>query len=170
MPVSNLWKVYRARAFAQASLASGRLPAGIPALEHPSNGPADTSSFSVRIRSPQRSAGTLREDCAVILLNTLYWPQAMPAPPRRTASLLKLSSGITCGLEQEPSPPLSLIDPDLDEACARHIGVLIAKPMHLPQICGELLVVVTELGEHIHRRDEIGIIVEHALQAADVAD
>src|SRR5262245_10509754 len=45
MRVSNLWKVYSAGAFAQASLASGRLPAGIPALEHPSKWPGRYFEF-----------------------------------------------------------------------------------------------------------------------------
>src|SRR5690242_8825640 len=42
--------------------------------------------------------------------------------------------------------------------------------MRLPEVRGELLVVVAELGEHVHRRDKIGIVVEHALQAADVTN
>src|SRR5262245_33981174 len=42
--------------------------------------------------------------------------------------------------------------------------------MNLAQIPRQLLVVIAELGKHILGRDEIGIIVQHALQAAYVAD
>src|SRR5215468_11673719 len=89
---------------------------------------------------------------------------------RAVTSARVRSSGISCGLEQEPGAPLSLIDPDLDQARARHIAVLVAKPMRLPEVCGKLLVVVAELGKHVHRCDEIGIVVEDALQTTDVAD
>jgi len=36
--------------------------------------------------------------------------------------------------------------------------------------CRHLLVVITQFGEHIHRRNKIRIVVHNALQAADVAD
>ena len=34
----------------------------------------------------------------------------------------------------------------------------------------ELLVVLAQLGQHVVRRDVVGVVVEHALQALDVAD
>jgi hypothetical protein len=40
----------------------------------------------------------------------------------------------------------------------------------LAQARRQLLVVVAQFGEHIQRRDEVGVVVQHALQAADMAD
>src|SRR5262245_50383427 len=74
------------------------------------------------------------------------------------------------GLEQEPGAPLSLVDPDFQEARGCHIAMLIAQPVRLAQARDELLVVVTQLGEHVVGRDEVGVVVENALQAGDMAD
>ena len=57
-----------------------------------------------------------------------------------------------------------------EQACARDIAVLVAKVMRLAQARHQLSVVVAQLGEHIQGRDEIGVVVHDALQAADVAD
>jgi hypothetical protein len=48
--------------------------------------------------------------------------------------------------------------------------MLIAETMRLAHVCCELLVVVAQFGEHIHRRNKIRIVVSDALQAANVAD
>src|SRR6266508_6978133 len=48
--------------------------------------------------------------------------------------------------------------------------MLVAKAMRLAQIRYQLLVVVAQLGEHVQGRDEIRIVVEDTLQAADLAD
>jgi hypothetical protein len=89
-------------------------------------------------------------------------------PRGRSTSVLAFS--LPCGLEQEPSAPLGLVDPDFQQACGGNIVVLLAKAMRLAHVCRELLVVVTQFGEHIHWRDKIRIVVRDALQAADVAD
>ena len=48
--------------------------------------------------------------------------------------------------------------------------MLFAKAMRLAQMCRQLRVVVAHLGEHIHRRDEISVVVEDALQTSYVPD
>src|SRR6516164_2486814 len=73
-------------------------------------------------------------------------------------------------LEQEPGAPLGLVDPVLDQAGAGHVLVLVANRVGLAQARRQLLVVVAQLREHVQRCDEIGVVVEYALQAGDVAD
>src|SRR5262252_7686524 len=73
-------------------------------------------------------------------------------------------------LEQEPGAPLGLVDPVLDQAGAGHVLVLVANRVSLAQARRQLLVVVAQFGKHIQRRDEVGVVVQHALQASDVAD
>jgi len=48
--------------------------------------------------------------------------------------------------------------------------VLVAKVMRLAQVRRQLLVVLAQLGEKIQRRDEIRVVVQNALQTADVTD
>src|ERR1700751_1970268 len=74
------------------------------------------------------------------------------------------------GLEQEPGAPLGFIDPVFQQACARHVAVLVAEVVDLPHARGELLVVVAKLGQHVLGRHVIGVIVQDTLQAADVSD
>src|SRR5262249_5859071 len=73
-------------------------------------------------------------------------------------------------LEQEPGSPLGLVDPVLDQAGAGHVVVLVANRVGLAQARRQLLVVIAQLREHVEGRDEVGVVVQHALQAADVAD
>src|SRR5262249_20568053 len=73
-------------------------------------------------------------------------------------------------LEQEPGPPLGLVDPVLDQAGAGHVVVLVANRVGLAQARRQLLVVVAQLREHVEGGDEVRVVVQHALQAADVAD
>src|ERR1700756_4438730 len=73
-------------------------------------------------------------------------------------------------LEQEPGPPLGLVDPVLDQAGAGHVLVLVANRVGLAQARRQLLVIVAQFGEHIQRGDEVGVVVQHTLQAADMAD
>ena len=42
--------------------------------------------------------------------------------------------------------------------------------MRLAQAGGERLVVLAQLGQHVQRLDVVGIVVQHALRARDVAD
>src|SRR5262245_45692084 len=87
------------------------------------------------------------------------------------AALLKSGGpdGAAC-FEQEPGASLSLVDPDFQQARGRNIVMLVAQPVRLAQARGELLVVVTQLGEHVIGRDEIGVVVENTLQTPDMAD
>src|ERR1700758_1453532 len=55
-------------------------------------------------------------------------------------------------LEQEPGPPLGLVDPVLDQAGAGHVLMLVANRVGLAQARCQLLVVVAQFGEHIQRR------------------
>src|SRR6516225_4158790 len=73
-------------------------------------------------------------------------------------------------LEQEPGAPLGLVDPVLDQAGASHVVVLVANRVGLAQARYQLLVVVAQLREHVEGGDEVCVVVQHALQAADVAD
>src|SRR5690242_4300344 len=98
-------------------------------------------------------------------------------PPDGVASLRqsarvwsRMSLTSAGGLKEEPSPPFRLIDPSLDQAGAGHISVLVANSVCLTQMRRELLVVVTQFGEHIHGCDEICVVVQDALQAGDVAN
>src|SRR5215471_7596755 len=72
--------------------------------------------------------------------------------------------------EQEPGTPLGLVDPVLDQAGAGHVVVLVANRVGLAQARRQLLVVVAQLCEHVEGGDEVRVVVQHALQAADVAD
>src|SRR6266508_6819675 len=84
--------------------------------------------------------------------------------PRGRSSLL-CNAG---RLEQEPGAPLGLVDPVLDQAGAGHVVMLIANRVGLAQARRQLLVVVAQFREHVEGGDEVGVVVQHALQAADV--
>src|SRR5262252_9210035 len=73
-------------------------------------------------------------------------------------------------LEQEPGAPLGLVDPVLDQAGAGHVVVLVANRVGPAQARRQPLVVVAQLREHVEGGDEVCVVVQHALQAADVAD
>src|SRR6266446_4452903 len=72
-------------------------------------------------------------------------------------------------LEQEPGAPLCFIDPDLDEAGGSNVAVLVAHVVRLAKACGKLLVILTQLGEHVQRIYVLGVVVQHALRAGDAA-
>jgi len=72
--------------------------------------------------------------------------------------------------EQEPEASLGLVQPDLDQACAGDVAVLIADVVSLAQLRRESLVVVAELGEHVGRLDIIGVVVGETLGARDMTD
>ena len=48
--------------------------------------------------------------------------------------------------------------------------MLIAKVMRLAHARGELFIVVAQLSKHIHRGDEVRVVVLYALQAGDLAN
>ena len=64
--------------------------------------------------------------------------------------------GLICprGLEQEPCAPLGLIQ----RARGSDIVVLVAQAMRLAQACRQLLIVIAQFGEHVHRRDKVRIV------------
>src|SRR5882672_7529940 len=72
-------------------------------------------------------------------------------------------------LEEKPSAPLRLVDPDLEQARGRNVAVLVASAVRFPHACRQLKVVLAELCKHVQRRDEVGIVVRQPLQLADVA-
>ena len=74
------------------------------------------------------------------------------------------------GLEQEPHPPLGLVDPVLEQAGGGDVAVLVAEIVGLLQVKRELLVVVAQLGEHVLRGDVVGVVVQDPLQLGDVPD
>src|SRR5258705_13976611 len=74
------------------------------------------------------------------------------------------------GLVEEPDSPLRLVDPDLDQACRRHVAMLVAGDVGLAHPRGERLVVFAQLREHVAGRHVIGVVVLHALEAADLTD
>src|SRR5215467_14844520 len=85
---------------------------------------------------------------------------------KRTAHSLAIAGR----LEQGPGATLGLVDPVLDQAGAGHVVVLLANRVGLAQARGQLLVIVAQLRKHIQRRDEVSVVVQDSLQAADVAD
>jgi hypothetical protein len=74
------------------------------------------------------------------------------------------------GLEEEPSASLGLINPSLKQACAGHVSMLVTKAVRLAHMRGQLLIVVAQLGQHIQRRDVVGIVVEDPLQTCYLAN
>src|SRR5215470_10851685 len=60
------------------------------------------------------------------------------------ALILGLRGSRTAGFEQEPGPPLGLVDPVLDQARARHVASLVAHVVGLAHACDHVLVVVAQ--------------------------
>src|SRR6266850_1525737 len=79
--------------------------------------------------------------------------QTSPPVPKtlgnRSSSLSRAS-----GLEQEPRATLGLIDPVFQQARGGNVAVFVAKAVDLAQVVCQLLVVIAQLGKHIHRRVE----------------
>ena len=74
------------------------------------------------------------------------------------------------GLVQEPDPAFRLIGPVFQQAGSCNIAVLIAERMGFAHELDKAQIVVSELGEHVVRRDVFGIVVHKALPAAYVSD
>src|SRR5262245_41101534 len=74
------------------------------------------------------------------------------------------------GLKQEPGSPLGFIDPDFDEAGGGDVAMLVADVVGLAQPRRQHLVVLAQLGEHVLRIDVVGVVVQDALEVADLAD
>src|SRR5262249_1316271 len=112
--------------------------------------------------------------CEVITIRTSmicsYCSDFIDKSPQRAHAPPCLRCHRTRRLEQEPSPPLGLVDPDLGDAGRRYIRSLVTEGVRLAQVSRELFVVVAQLGEHVPGRDVLGIIVEHSLQTPDVTN
>jgi hypothetical protein len=73
-------------------------------------------------------------------------------------------------LEQEPSTALGLVDPNFKQACGGNVAVFAAQIVRLTHARHQLLIVVTQFGEHVQRRHEIRIVVLNPLQTTNVTD
>src|SRR5579859_7220201 len=76
-------------------------------------------------------------------------------PPRRNSVVVALS--VLRHLEQEPGAPFGLVDPDLEQAGAGDVVVLIAGVVHGAHDGHQLAVVLAQLGEHVLRRHVGGV-------------
>ena len=72
--------------------------------------------------------------------------------------------------KEKPDTPFGLIDPVFEEARGRDVFVLLAKLVQLLNRTYELQVIVSELREHVERRHVVGVVVQDALLAADLAN
>jgi len=93
-------------------------------------------------------------------------------PSRRRKAMASCFHGIEsffpgC-LVQEPGAPLGFVDPILQQACSGNIAMLIGKTVGFAHVSRQLLVVVTQLGEHIHWSDKIGVVVLDPLQTGEI--
>ena len=94
-------------------------------------------------------------------------------PVLSVATLTRLngrSSRRCASTQQEPGAPLGLVDPDLDQAGAGNVAMLVAQVVGLAQAGRQRLVVVTHLGQHVGGFHVLGVVVQHTLGACDVAD
>src|SRR4029453_1678643 len=80
----------------------------------------------------------------------------LPRPSRGAAGS---APSVAAGLEQEPGALFGLVDPVLEKTCRRYVAVLVAQVVHLAHALGEVLVVLAQLGQHVLRRDELGVVV-----------
>src|SRR5581483_8200995 len=71
---------------------------------------------------------------------------------------------------EEPDAPFRLVDPYLEQAGGGDIAALVAYAVGGAHRGGKALVVLAQLGQHVERRDELGVVIQHALQARDVSD
>src|SRR5579871_3219282 len=76
----------------------------------------------------------------------------------------------TTGLVQEPDPAFAFVDPVLQHARRRNVAMLVAEIMGLAHCSNQPLVVFAQLGQHVLRRDVVGVVVGDALDAIDLAD
>ena len=56
-------------------------------------------------------------------------------------------SALAGGLEEKPGARLGLINPDLEQTCARHVVMLVAQRVRLTEVRGQLLVVGLARGQ-----------------------
>src|SRR5437763_4806326 len=74
------------------------------------------------------------------------------------------------GLEQKPRSPLGLVDEIFQQAGGGDVVVLIAQSVRLAHIARQLLIVFTQLGKHVARRDIARVVVQDPLHTRNLAD
>src|SRR5207244_3293 len=80
------------------------------------------------------------------------------------------SSSTAYRLGREPRAALGLVHPDLDQARAGDVPVLVADVVRCRQQAGQVLVVGAQLHQHVARGHRLLIIIPQPLVAPDVAD
>src|SRR6266853_484595 len=78
--------------------------------------------------------------------------------PRRARRCSSPFPATACAARRSP---FRFVDPILDQACARHIAMLVTQAMRLTQVGRQHLVIVAQLGEHVQWRHEIRVVVEN---------
>src|SRR5580658_8388312 len=89
--------------------------------------------------------------------------KGFPDPPIRPHGSVVRPWSAARGLEQEPGPPLGLVDPVLEQARGRDVAIFVADIVYLAHDRGQALVVVAKFGEHVLRIDIVSVVVENAL-------
>ena len=128
----------------------------------------DLLQQETRAAMQQVGARALKQLGPALVKRASYAPPAIAAtsgPRPRPIAL-----GPPSRLEQEPHALLGLVDPVLDQAGGGDVAMLVGDLMEDAHVLEQLLVVVAQLGQHVGRRYVLGVVVEHALQALDVAD
>src|SRR6185312_6681039 len=96
--------------------------------------------------------------------------QSVQSRPSARLHLMTSRIAPTACLVKEPHAPFVLIDPHFEQARGRHIVLLVAEVMRLAHARDQVLVVRSELGQHVEWIDIIGVIVWYALEPGDIAD
>src|SRR3954470_3393129 len=111
---------------------------------------------------PSKSLCSSLTKCWICARTEASFSAAAMLAPRLVAAAARLV--------QEPDAPFRLVDPHLEEAGGGDIAALVAHAVRRAHGSGKPLVVFAQLGQHVERRDVLGIVVEHTLQPRDVPD
>src|SRR5690242_6391935 len=79
-------------------------------------------------------------------------------------------SGAAARLEQEPGALFGLVDPVVGHRAGRGVAGSLGGLARFADALDELQIVVTQLGQHLGRRDIIAIVVGDRLAPRDVPD
>src|SRR5882762_10789935 len=96
--------------------------------------------------------------------------RANASPPATEDRSRFAGSTLASSLVQKPGTSLGFVDPDFDQAGGGDVSMFLAHVVRLAQTRGECLVVLAHFGEHVLRLHIVGIVVLHALHAADMPD
>src|SRR5207237_5161481 len=69
-----------------------------------------------------------------------------------------------------PDAMFSLVDPDFQKARCCDVTMSIAESVYFAHLCGELFVVVSQLGEHVLRRHIIRVVIEKAFDTRNMTN